>query len=102
MCVYIYICSAAAFAGFGDDESGFYQTYSNAFREVWDSESEWGEVSSDARNTNVRWGQGDAPEMGGSTSTYEVAEEFYSSWSAFVSGLSFGWVDEYNVNEVRS
>lgn len=40
--------------------------------------------------------------MGGANDGFETAEKFYSSWSAFVSGLSFGWVDEYNVNEVIS
>lgn len=84
------------FSGFGDDESGFYETYGRAFREVWDSERDWGEVSSDEK----RWGQGDAPEMGRSTDGYETAEAFYSGWSGFVSSLSFGWVDEYNLNEV--
>lgn len=39
--------------------------------------------------------------MGLGRDPYEVAEAFYSSWSGFVSELSFGWVDEYNVNEVR-
>lgn len=97
--------SGAAFDGFGDDESGFYETYSRAFGKVWEAERDWGEVSSDAgstsHNNNGRWGQGDAPEMGGSTASYETAEAFYFGWSGFVSRLSFGWVDEYNVNEVR-
>lgn len=89
-------CSAAAFSGFGDDESGFYQTYTRAFREVWDAERDWGEASSDGSG----WGQGSPPEMGGSKDSYETAEEFYGTWSGFVSELSFGWEDEYNVNEV--
>ncbi|CAM9198886.1 unnamed protein product, partial [Ectocarpus sp. 8 AP-2014] len=90
--------SAAAFSGFGDDESGFYQTYTRAFREVWDAERDWGEASSDGSG----WGQGSLPEMGGSKDSYETAEEFYGTWSGFVSGLSFGWVDEYNVNEAEN
>ena len=89
--------SAAAFTGFGDDEAGFYKTYAKAFREVWESERDWGEASS----AEGGWGRGDAPEMGRSTDAYEVAEAFYSSWSEFVSRLSFGWVDDYNINEVR-
>lgn len=40
--------------------------------------------------------------MGGSKDTFETADAFYGSWSSFVSGLSFGWVDEYNVNEVSN
>ncbi|CAN0285382.1 unnamed protein product [Ectocarpus sp. 6 AP-2014] len=90
--------SAATFSGFGDDESGFYQTYTRAFREVWDAERDWGEASSDG----IGWGQGSSPEMGGSKDSYETAEEFYGTWSGFVSGLSFGWVDEYNVNEAEN
>lgn len=92
--------SATAFSGFGDDESGFYQTYERAFREVWDSERDWGEVSSSDNRNGTVWGQGEAPSMGGSNGSYEMADDFYGSWSGFVSGLSFGWVDEYNVNEV--
>lgn len=64
---------------------------------MWDSERDFGEVSVDEQG----WGQGDAPEMGGCDGSYEIAEAFYSRWRGFVSGLSFGWVDEYNVNEVR-
>lgn len=89
--------SASAFSGFGDDESGFYQTYTRAFQGVWEAERDWGQVSSDGSG----WGQGDAPELGWGSDSYETADAFYSSWSGFVSGLSFGWVDEYNVNEVR-
>lgn len=92
--------SATAFSGFGDDEAGFYQTYERAFREVWDSERDWGEVSSSDNRDGTVWGQGEAPPMGRSKDSYETADSFYGSWSGFVSGLSFGWVDEYNVNEV--
>lgn len=96
--------SATAFSGFGDDESGFYKTYERAFREVWDSERDWGEVSSQngkgAGGGTAVWGQGEPPSMGGSKDRYETADLFYGSWSGFVSGLSFGWADEYNVNEV--
>lgn len=94
--------SASAFSGFGDDESGFYQTYSKAFQEVWEAEKEWGDVdsSADAGRHHV-WGKGEAPEMGGSQDSFETANAFYSAWNGFASGLSFGWVDDYNVNEVR-
>ncbi|CAM9177998.1 unnamed protein product, partial [Hapterophycus canaliculatus] len=95
--------SATAFSGFGDDEAGFYQTYSRAFRQVWDSERDWGEVSSSSSSSmrgGLRWGQGEPPSMGGSRDPFETADAFYGAWSSFVSRLSFGWVDEYNVNEV--
>lgn len=95
--------SATAFSGFGDDESGFYQTFERAFREVWDSERDWGEVSSGnskGAGSGIVWGKGEPPSMGGSKDSYETADRFYGSWSSFVSVLSFGWVDEYNVNEV--
>lgn len=91
-------CSAAAFTGFGDDDAGFYQTYSKAFQEVWERERDWGEAG--ATPGTESWGNGDPPEIGRSTDGYETAEAFYTRWSGFVSGLSFGWVDEYNVNEV--
>lgn len=106
--------SASAFDGFGDDESGFYQTYSRAFQQVWEAEQDWGDLDSspDAAGESasggrsaggrITWGKGEAPSMGRGDDPYEVAEAFYSSWSSFASGLSFGWVDEYNVNEVSS
>lgn len=91
-------CSAAAFSGFGDDDAGFYQTYSRAFQEVWERERDWGEPA--AAPGEESWGNGDPPEIGRSTDGYETAEAFYNRWICFVSGMSFGWVDEYNVNEV--
>ncbi|CAN0191536.1 unnamed protein product [Scytosiphon promiscuus] len=98
--------SGTAFSGFEDDEGGFYQTYSRAFQQVWESEREWGEVSSSASSSSgggrLRWGQGEPPSMGGSKDTFETADAFYGSWSTFVSGLSFGWVDEYNINEAEN
>lgn len=53
-------------------------------------------------NRGVVWGKGEAPEMGRGNDPHDVPDAFYSSWSGFLSGLSFGWVDEYNVNEVRN
>lgn len=106
--------SASAFDGFGDDESGFYQTYSRAFQQVWEAEQDWSDLDSSPDATGekasggrsgggrITWGKGEAPRMGRGNDAYEVAEAFYSSWSAFASGLSFGWVDEYNVNEVSN
>lgn len=92
--------SATAFSGFGDDESGFYQTYSRAFQEVWDAEREWSDSDVHDGGGEHWWGRGDAPDLGGSRDSFEMADVFYSKWSGFVSGLSFGWEDEYNLNEV--
>ncbi len=74
---------------------------------MWESERDWGEAPSSSSGGNGSgsskgggWGHGDPPSMGESKDGYETADAFYSSWAGFVSGLSFGWVDEYNVNEV--
>lgn len=100
--------SASAFTDFGDGESGFYQTYRRAFQEVWEAEKEWGDFESVSGSDIANGGggggggcgKGEAPKMGLSGDSYEVADAFYASWSTFVSRLSFGWVDEHNVNEV--
>lgn len=96
--------SGTAFSGFGDDEDGFYKTYSRAFMEVWDAEKEWADLASDSGGAGAAgenaWGRGNPPDMGGSQDPFETADAFYSRWSGFVSGLSFGWVDDYNLNEV--
>ncbi|CAM9196423.1 unnamed protein product [Discosporangium mesarthrocarpum] len=80
--------SSTAFSGFGDDESGFYRTYERVFQEIWVNEA-------DVRSK----GEPQPPHMGNHDSPYAQAADMYSFWESFVTKLTFGWVDEYNLSE---
>jgi len=85
--------NTSSFSGYGDDETGFYAVYRNAFEEI---------DAAELKNPNLESEPIPSPGFGMSTSSDKDVLSFYAVWSGFVSRLSFGWADQYNPNEAET
>ena len=88
--------TASCYDGYGDDEDGFYAVYRMVFTEIMKGEqSGWiseGNID-EAEMPNYHCSE---VSFGDSQSDWSEVSEFYSSWEAFSSCLSFAWADQYD------
>jgi DnaJ family protein A protein 5 len=86
---------ASCYRGYGDQDGGFYQTYSHVFQEIINGEKKgWlheGNIDETLFPLN------EVPvDFGNSTSSYSAVSLFYGAWEQFSSCLSFSWSDPYD------
>ena len=80
--------SSRAYAGFGDDDGGFYAVYSALFDALNEEELALADVDKVAKSR---------PPFGGPDATEPEVRDFYSRWGSFTTAKSFAWVDLYDV-----
>lgn len=88
--------TASCYDGYGEDEDGFYAVYRMVFAEIMKGEqSGWiseGNID-EAAMPNFHCSE---VSFGDSQSDWSEVSEFYASWEAFSSCLSFAWADQYD------
>ncbi|KAF0685811.1 Aste57867_22333 [Aphanomyces stellatus] len=77
--------STSAYAGFKDDDQGFYAVYRRVFEEI------------DALDRDARGDARLAPAFG--TSKSDVPLAFYDYWRAYMTDQSFSWLDQYKTTD---
>jgi len=82
--------SASCFKGYGDDDKGFYAAYRNAFETIIQTEKKFAEDPSVKEMY---------PGFGNSKTSYEEIKAFYNFWNNFSSKMTFGWKEQYNLND---
>jgi DnaJ homolog subfamily A member 5 len=71
----------SCYQGFDDGPQGFFAVYRNLFQTL-----------------NEKEGNNQLPDFGDSTSDWSSVSQFYASWLAFSSELSFAWADVYDTS----
>jgi DnaJ homolog subfamily A member 5 len=71
----------SCYQGFDDGPQGFFAVYRNLFQTLSEKE-----------------GNNQLPDFGDSTSDWGSVSQFYASWLAFSSELSFAWADVYDTS----
>jgi DnaJ family protein A protein 5 len=89
-----------AYAGYADDEGGFFKVYRMVFASVFENENQTGNHD----DFDIEGGNGARlPEdFGSSKAEWEQVATFYQSWESFTSTLNFAWADAYDVKEAPS
>ncbi|KAF4692453.1 DnaJ sub C member 21 [Perkinsus olseni] len=78
---------------YDDSQDGFYSVYRSVFGDIAHRECE---------GFDTRFDFEDFPTFGYSDSPWDpTVKLFYSFWSAFSSGLSFGWYDKWDVRQAE-
>lgn len=94
--------TASCYDGYGDDDNGFYAVYRMVFAEIMKGEqSGWvseGNID-EAGMPNYHCLE---VSFGDSQSGWSEVSEFYASWEAFSSCLSFAWADQYDPRDAPS
>jgi DnaJ family protein A protein 5 len=88
-----------AYAGYADDEGGFFKVYRMVFASVFENENQTGNHDEfDIEGNGARLPE----DFGSSKAEWEEVATFYQSWESFTSTLNFAWADAYDVKEAPS
>jgi DnaJ family protein A protein 5 len=97
--------STSIYAGFGDGPQGFYTIYRVLFERLRaQEESARNSYRDEEEDEGVDWDRIAVPDVSfGDTRTgLQPLRAFYNYWLNYSTHLSFAWVDEYRLSEVRS
>lgn len=88
-----------AYAGYADDEGGFFKVYRMVFKSVFENENQGGYHDEfDIEGNGARLPE----DFGSSKAKWEDVATFYQSWESFTTTLNFAWADAYDVKEAPS
>jgi DnaJ family protein A protein 5 len=88
-----------AYAGYADDEEGFFKVYRMVFASVFENENQTGNHDEfDIEGNGARLPE----DFGSSKAEWEDVANFYQSWESFTTTLNFAWADAYDVKEAPS
>ena len=90
--------STSAFSGFHEGTDGFYSVYTEAFKQVY--ESERFVAKREGRDADLEeLEKRRPPDFGGKSASHVDVAAFYRFWLAFASKREFAHADQYNLAE---
>ena len=92
---------AGCYDGYGDEEGGFFDVFSNVFWNILEGEKN-GFISEGNIDEEDRSNKHLPSTFGNGSSDWKDVSHFYNCWESFSSCLSFAWADKYDPRDAES